>query len=484
MHPGRLADLTDLACPPYDVISELQRHELESRDPHNAVRLELPHGDDPHAAAAATLAAWTADGTLEREPEARFYYYVHARPVRRTSPRAWHRRSACSSSRGARAIRPHEHTMPGPKADRLALLHATQTQLSPILVCYFDRSERYRYVMSRPWTDEWRARDADGLLHQVGGDRAGRAAASYLSRQRLFMADGHHRYETALAYQAEVRVRPGRDERRPARWRPTGSCACWSTPSSRSSRCSPRIGCCRCGPRPAGALVEARPADLRAAPDQAARRWRAAARRPLPGLRSAWDPGTVRGCDNRRGRASRSGWPRAAVGTAVRRLDLSCSMPRSWTTGSGIRLRLVGAGERLAYTRERGRCARPCARGAADAAFLVRPTQIDQLAAVANAGDIMPQKSTYFYPKLLTGMVFNPLFEAEDFEERQGRWCRRSSATRSTSSRRASTSRRQQPERRSRKPPLAAGPRRADRLLAVVELRRVFRRARLGGARA
>ena len=105
-------------------------------------------------------------------------------------------------------VRPHEHTMPGPKADRLALLHATRTQLSPILAVYFDRSERYGHVMGRGWTDEWRARDADGLLHQLAAVEPDDRLLGYLARQTLFIADGHHRYETALAYQAEVRADP------------------------------------------------------------------------------------------------------------------------------------------------------------------------------------------------------------------------------------------------------------------------------------
>ena len=98
--------------------------------------------------------------------------------------------------------------MPGPKADRLALLGATRTQFSPILAVYFDRSERYRHVMSRAWSDEWRARDEDGLLHTVAEVEPDDRLLTYLSRQRLYIADGHHRYETALAYQAEVRSDP------------------------------------------------------------------------------------------------------------------------------------------------------------------------------------------------------------------------------------------------------------------------------------
>ena len=135
-HPGRLADLTDLACPPYDVISEFQRLELESRDPHNAVRLELADGADPHAAAASTLAAWTADGTLAREPEPRFYYYAHARTDAPDEPLVHGVVGRVLLEPWGAGIRPHEHTMPGPKADRLgaAARHADPALADPRLL--------------------------------------------------------------------------------------------------------------------------------------------------------------------------------------------------------------------------------------------------------------------------------------------------------------------------------------------------------------
>ena len=206
--PVRVADLTDVVCPPYDVISDPQRQALLERNPHNAVRLELSAEADPHAAAAAQLAAWRADGTLVRRDAPAAYYYRHATPtnpdeltvegiVARVLLEPW-----------GRDIRPHEHTLPGPKADRLALLRATRTQLSPIQAVYFDRSERYRHVMSRPWDEEWRARDDDGLLHQLAAVEADERLLNHLGRQVIYVADGHHRYETALAYQAEVRADP------------------------------------------------------------------------------------------------------------------------------------------------------------------------------------------------------------------------------------------------------------------------------------
>ena len=171
--------------------------------------------------------AWTAEGTLRVEPQPRFYYYAHARTDTPDEPIVHGVAGRVLLEPWGAGIRPHEHTMPGPKADRLALLHATQTQLSPILVCYFDRSERYRHVMSRAWSDEWRARDGDGLLHTPGGDRAGRA------HDELPVAPDRCSSPTATTATrppSPTRPRcartPAGPMRLPARSRRTGSCAC------------------------------------------------------------------------------------------------------------------------------------------------------------------------------------------------------------------------------------------------------------------
>ena len=203
-----MTDLTDLACPPYDVIGPAMQAELLGRHDRNAVRLELPPGEDPHASAASTLASWMADGTLGRRPEPSVYYYAHASTAMPDDPTVQGVLARVLLEPYGADVRRHEHTMPGPKADRLALLRATRTQFSPILAVYFDRSERYRHVMSRAWTDEWRARDVDGLLHTAAEVEPDDRLLAFLSRQQLYIADGHHRYETALAYQAEVRGDP------------------------------------------------------------------------------------------------------------------------------------------------------------------------------------------------------------------------------------------------------------------------------------
>ena len=409
--PTRLADITDLCCPPYDVIGDAQRDELLRRDAHNAVRLEYSAEPEPHAAAAATLEDWVDEGVLGRYDEAAAYYYRHATTadpdllsvegvVVRVLIEPW-----------GSGIRRHEHTMPGPKADRLGLLNATRTQLSPILAVYFDRSERYHHVMSRSWTDEWRARDDDGLMHQLVAIEPDDRLIGYLGRQTLFVADGHHRYETALTYQADLRADP--------RWSdaPSGALAAdWimmllvnaelaelEIQATHRLLLDPDLDALH-------GLVAGDDPLWQAIPIAPERLGEALAERngdePVFGLVLPGDEGflVVGDADGIGDRLRRQ-----RMSSAVRRLDLAALHVALLNDRLGISDEDVAAGGRLAYTRSEADARERVADGRAAAAILVRPTRLEQLADVASAGDVMPQKSTYFYPKLLTGMVFNPL---------------------------------------------------------------------------
>jgi uncharacterized protein (DUF1015 family) len=410
--PGTVVELTDVVCPPYDVIDDAMREELLERDPHNAVRLELSPEPDPHAAAAATLTAWLDEGILARRDEPAFYAYRHATAAHPDVPSVEGVVARVLLEPWGSGVRPHEHTMPGPKADRLALLHATRTQLSPILSVYFDASGRYRDVMSRPWTDEWRARDGDGLLHQCAASEADNRLAGYLGEQTLYVADGHHRYETALAYQAEVRADP--------RWAdaPAGSLAAdWTMmqlvnaehveleirPTHRLllDVDAEALRDLVAGDDPLWQSLPIDPARLSGILDE-----RAHDEAPTFGLVLPGDDGHLLVGDPD-GLADRL--RREAMSREVQDLDLAALHVAVLGDRLGIGPEEVAAGTRLAYTRSETDARERVARGEASAAILVRPTRLDQLAAVAAAGDVMPQKSTYFYPKLLTGMVFNPL---------------------------------------------------------------------------
>jgi len=408
----RIADLTEVVCPPYDVISPEQQVGLLRRDPHNAVRLELSAEPDPHAAAARTLATWQADGTLERRAEPSAYYYRHGRPSEPDEPVVQGVLARVLLEPFGPGVRAHEHTMSGPKADRLALLRATRTQLSPILAIYFDRSSRYDHLMGRPWSDEWRARDGDGLLHSLAAVEPDERLLGYLSRQQLFVADGHHRYETALAHQAEVRSDPRRKDAAP------GSLAADWTMAVLVNADREQLE------------ILATHRLIREADDHALRSlvtdpgpiWETIAVPPeelfgrLGDMRNAEQPifglllpggegylmvGDAEAADDR--------MRRERMSTVVRSLDLAIVHSTVLEDRLGIGPSAVAAGSALAYTRDEADAIRAVASGEAKAAILVRPTRLEQLAAVASAGDVMPQKSTYFYPKLLTGLVFYPL---------------------------------------------------------------------------
>jgi uncharacterized protein (DUF1015 family) len=418
VHPGRVADLTDLSCPPYDVIGLGQAAELLARDAHNAVRLELSAERDPHAAAAATLHTWIADGTLELARQPRLFYYAHARPGQQDDPivRGVLARVLLEAFGGE--VRAHEHTMPGPRADRLALLHATRTQLSPILAIYFDDSTRYPGLMGRSWTDEWRARDGDGLLHTLAAIEPDDALARYLSRQRLYIADGHHRYETALAYQAEIRA----DPRHAAV--PHGELAAdWvmmvlinAEREELEIRATHRL-IRDVDPAALRALVHEDPlfAPSLADPDGLASRIAELSDAPGPAF------GLVLAAADGR---DPQGWLLSgdadAIGARMRSetssravQDLDVAVLQSVVLGDRLKLDPAAeAGKRILYTKDPADAVARVRSGEAQAALLVRPTRLDQLAAVATAGDVMPEKSTYFYPKLLTGMAFYPLEEA------------------------------------------------------------------------
>ena len=407
-----IADVTPVVCPPYDVISPAEQATLLARDPHNAVRLELSAEPDPHRAAAATLRAWQADGTLERRAEGSVYYYRHARPETPDEPSVQGVLARLLLEPFGAGVRAHEHTMAGPKADRLALLRATGTQLSPILAIYFDRSARYDHVMGLPWTDEWRARDGDGLLHSLAAVEPDERLLGHVERQRLYIADGHHRYETALAYQAEVRSDPRRTDA------PSGSLAAdWimvvlvnaereelqilATHRLIREADEAALSSLASDPGPMWRAIPVAPQELGSRLLGMGDDERAAFGLVLPGGEGyllIGDPEAL---------AERMQHERTS--TAVRRLDLAVLQAAILGDRLGISDVDLASGSRLAYTRSEADAIRAVASGEAKAAILVRPTRLEQLAAVAGAGDVMPQKSTYFYPKLLTGLVFYPL---------------------------------------------------------------------------
>jgi uncharacterized protein (DUF1015 family) len=215
------AHLATLVAPPYDVISPEERAALAARDPHNVVRLILPEGegDAKYAHAAEILAAWRKDGVLTRDDRPQFLRYDQ----RFTLPdgRAGHRRGFLGLVRvvpladpaappHARVL-PHERTLSGPKEDRLKLFRATRTNLSPGFLLYKDPAQKLAPALEKA-EPVARFSTPDGIEHEIARivDPAAVAAlVAGVGESALLIADGHHRYETALRYRDEARAAAG-----------------------------------------------------------------------------------------------------------------------------------------------------------------------------------------------------------------------------------------------------------------------------------
>ena len=424
-NPARYgSDLSSLICPPYDVISAEEDAALRRRHPRNMVRLEGPSQDpeeqaatkDRYRAAAERYRAWLADETLVQETQPSLYAYRHwfTEDGTRLSRRGllvalrlapWERDE----------VRPHERTHAGPKEDRLALIRACRANFSPIWCLYHDPIG----ATGRLW-DEIGSRDADvqatdddGVLHelwQVADPTILHGLHSALADQPAYIADGHHRYETALHYRdeeaaAEARASVAGDDA----WNFTLTYLVEASDPGLVVLGTHRVvaGSAATG-IDAASLQETLSAafdliDVAGSPSAVLEAVEAYGNRPAFGV---W----ASGYGIRAVAVLRDGdaVPEAMApgrSSAWRRLDLAAlhtlAIDRLFPQGSAA----LFAADQLVYTRDVSEVSRLSAADERSIAFLVRTTPVRQVMDVADAGDRMPEKSTYFYPKPASGLV-------------------------------------------------------------------------------
>jgi uncharacterized protein (DUF1015 family) len=423
--PAVAGDPRTLIAPPYDVISPDQQRALYTRNPHNAIRLELTAAepDDPpgaegdsarHARARAMLDRWKADGVLRHDAEAAFYLYEQRFVY---SGRSYVRRSLLVAARlypwRAGEILPHEHTLAAPKAERLALLRATGANLSPIWSLFEDGDGRIGALLAsaaqaRPALD---VEDEDGVDHAlwpIADASTCEAMASAVARGPLYMADGHHRYETALAYQAEA---PGDAARGYVLMALTAA----DDPGLivlPTHRMLANISHDRLSALPdllpgsfhveeLSLATDEREAvagitDLLAVPGGAHVTHRFALLGP--------EPDRLRLLHLREGAA-----PVSTATPILAELDVWLAHSLILERCLGIDAGSLARQEHVTYTRDAGEAIRAVREGSRQMALFLAPTPVAQLLAVARSGAVMPQKSTYFYPKLATGLIFRLL---------------------------------------------------------------------------
>ncbi|MGQ0633391.1 MAG: DUF1015 domain-containing protein [Planctomycetaceae bacterium] len=420
---SQVGDLSDVTCPPYDVIDSEFQEKLYQRHPCNVIRLELnrdepgdPNLDEKYRRAAEYLRRWTQQGVLMQERDLALYVYHQ---IFEWGGAFYTRRGFLGRIRlerfGEGRVFPHEQTMSGPKADRLKLLQACQMNLSPVFGLYPDRDN----TAQAPLEDVVRAappleaHDHLGVIHRlwpVTNREAIDQVRRLLADKPVFIADGHHRYETAINYRDGL-VAAGK---------PVGPDA----PANFALMMFVGMSDPGLIILPTHRLVSGLAATT-ADQIEATLRGHFAIERMGRGpdaAKATWDLIEADGGQGLLGLGTTADgqWLLARLTDGSPMARLAPDQSDDWRglgvsllhklvlehllkphhVGDGVKCRYVHQLEEVAAAQKAGECPLAC---------LVPPAQIEHVEKIAARLEKMPPKSTYFYPKLQTGLVFNPV---------------------------------------------------------------------------
>ena len=419
---SQVGDLSEVTAPPYDVISDRQRDELYKKHPCNVIRLILnrpePGDESPeevYRRAAKFLHHWQADGVLKQDREESVYVYHQEFE--------WEGQRFCRRGFLARLrleefgkgqVFPHEETMPGPKKDRLALMKACRMNLSPIFGLYPDPAQDVQETLEKAVIGRTalEARDELGVVHCMWpvSDHEVIGRVRELMREKpIFIADGHHRYETALTYREWLRSQGQcNDERHPANFvlmmfvgmsdpglavLPTHRLV-EGVPELTTAEVAAllepyfsveTVGQGEQGARAAWELVQAGGQRTLAFGSVADGQWTVAELKDsslMDELAADHSPQ----------------WRELGV-SVLHKLVLEHLVPERLSEAEP-KCRYVHLLEEVIEAQKNKTCRLAC---------LVAPADVEAVQKIASQFEKMPPKSTYFYPKLLSGLVFNPL---------------------------------------------------------------------------
>jgi uncharacterized protein (DUF1015 family) len=414
---GVVGSLQDVAAPPYDVIDAAMRAELLQRSPYNAVAIDLPKpygesgpqqtDDDPYERAARTMEEWRGAGALVSDAEPAIWAMTQDYTGPDGEARTRHGILARVRVEDFEAgqVLPHERTLPGPKKDRLDLTRATRHNLSPI----FSLATKDPWPLVAPAVEgqaPWgEATDEGGTvtkLWRVGDPEILAAVHELLSNAQLLIADGHHRYETAIAYRDEV---GGEGEHSFTLMALTGL----DDPGLTVFPTHRLLSGFREDPERQRRLGEG----LRELFD--------ATEVPLDQLDPLGEEGAgVFGLyDAHHKQGYRLRLKDSAVAAldeqlagkpeAYRRLDAAILETLVLKGIAGLSEDDILAKRGLGYAKSVEDSLALIEDGTYDVGFILRPIPVDQVRAICESEENMPPKSTYFFPKVLTGLVFNPV---------------------------------------------------------------------------
>ncbi len=398
VHPFRalrydpsVGHLGDLVCPPYDVINAAERAALHAASPYNAAHLELP--DPPYEQVGALIAEWVSAGALRRAERPGLVAWTQSFHLDDGSQ---HERKVILATVGvepysARVVRPHERTHAGPKEDRLKLLYGAGHQISPVYGIYPDSSGEVWSAVRVAGAPDAELISGDGTVSRlwwIDDPAALTAVEAAMADRWILIADGHHRYETAVRYQEERRAAGDGD-----------------------------------GPHDfvmMGLTSLDDPGLMVLPTHRVLSEWPA-------GIAEGFDVTPVAGLDELRTRLAATSPDAPAFGlvtsggsailtapaesdaSPAAQLDVAVLEQRILLPAFGEDQAALTARGVLSYVKDTAEAYELGRTGGAAAVLILRPMAKSAVQDVAEAGETMPQKSTYFFPKLLTGVAFHAL---------------------------------------------------------------------------
>lgn len=417
--------LADLVAPPYDVISPAEQDSLYAKHSANVIRLILGREQDKYESAGRFFRQWLADGTLIADSSPAVYVYRQTFRDPLTGRQAPERVGLVCLLKleeyESGAVLPHENTLTGAKVDRLDLLRATGAQFEAIYGLYSDPDRTVQSFL-REYDDRENVMeqvdDVIGSSHAV--ERIDSMSAVMILRDLLqdkpiFIADGHHRYETALNYRREVRAAHPEWEGKPisadyilitlTAFEDEGLLV---LPTHRLAHgvAEERLQDLPAALASQFTVTPAQAENLEAAVETASHQGRVAFGILLPQGEAFL--ATLK--------ATAEQLPSLVSGgqsDAVKRLPVTLLQELILNQHLGIDSAALAAGGQVAYTRSAAEAVERVERGEAQAAFLLSRPSVQDVQDVSLAGDTMPQKSTFFFPKILSGLLLRDLGDSD-----------------------------------------------------------------------
>jgi uncharacterized protein (DUF1015 family) len=412
-----------LLAPPYDVISDEERARLAALDPHNCVRLILPDGagDEKYANAARDLNEWLRQGVLGRDAEPALYRYHQTFTAEgKTATRRGFICRIRLQRFEERVVLPHERTLAGPKADRLKLLRATRAHLSQVFGLYSDpeRKSDEPFVALEKSAPALAGRTSDGIeqkLWRLVDKEAQLEVCRLLADQKIYIADGHHRYETMLTLRDELRGESANNPRSSVEFG-TIFLANMDDPGLLVFP-THRVVHGLAGFDVAQVIERARRffevTPMQAGDATAVRAELEQRGKGRPTFALAAGDGQIYYLSLLRD-VSLDDVPSLQGPEVLRTLDVTLLHALVIEGILGIDAAAQEKQTNLRYVKDTGAALALARDPSVQAVFLMNPTPVAHVKAVADAGEVMPQKSTFFYPKLASGIVINPIVPSED----------------------------------------------------------------------